>query len=1185
MDSNQCESENDSKSDSESERECTCGNDDFHTIAMHFDGACTGNNTRGIRNAAVGVYGCSYNCLYNKSIHIGSGELFTNNIAEIVGATELLTSAYEACCSNQNINTVHVRGDSKLVISTVLSGAILSYKSHCRLPNSNVWFKLRQAIEKISESGIHLIWTWIPRVLNQEANQLAGCAISKNKINKNIISTPPDDGESDELTSCCIDLLRKRRTAFIRSLPESLAKQWCIIASGIISSCEGNQIAMRKTFLLLPLLLAAGPVSGGMHFSKTNFKKMRQHLAMLIEPNYRMSILSEWSKQNYKPPPDGGKMRFKCDPQSLCAKGLYDQCIKTNDIVVTSVVDAEDANFKRLQSMFIARAESSNIVPIPIKEAQMMTYADTTRAYRRLKAGKAPGVTGYTKETMSFILNTHLSSAITNIFCALINTAISEEEMDLLSTSRTVPFYYPDKQKDRPVLIADFVSKVVWRHVIDDENKVKDLLQRTGHVAYLRKGCELACAAVGRAIEQGKTIVLLDSTNAFPTAQREAIITEIGFFWKAAAWFNLHYVRKSQAVLYAQTGVLTFDTNEGTKQGCTSGSLFYCVSTSEPSRKAYGKIAQVVDDVAVLEDALNTAPGIILDFAAKGQIMTGKKMRIIVPAGTNIPQLKTTLHPILATATIIEASSVFMTLGSFFATSRTSKQTFLTAVQPWYKTKVSDRLDLLDKLDTTKQNKLLILRNLNRYFQYHASTFHLPTALRDHLFASIDNDFITFVKRLFPSHQIRDPHVHLLQSFEDGGLGFRSYEKTHAQLHAKALIGAEDFCKMFNFAPSQHTLQSLLEPHNTTTPGFDRRISSDAFPSIPNFWIARPMHHFVCFDDETMDFVFGIHVGSFKVRSFICPVLKHDLAKLAPRVYFEHISSCQSCGAITWHTRHNRAVLALSRSLRFHSILNTPNPTSLPLPGNNKGGCDVLITGLGSSAIAVDVSIVRTEPLRQDSRRHLLERYTFKKNLYQEFSNLTGFKASPFICNIQGHFHRKTLDDLWTWTQGCYRRSEAFHSIANVFVFEMLKGFKISVDTLHARFHQQLQLSVTVGPIPAQSATNQPQQTLQLTQQASQTHQHTQNSSQHAELQTPQRSSQRIPRQSKTTSQQAPTPTGNLVPHNTATNFTSPEQHFTETESHSKRNREPEKTGKKTVMTSSSFSPSTSPSRPPPSCM
>lgn len=160
---------------------------DFSTITLFFDGGCEPKNPGGVSTAGWVAYNKKIKLAEQGKVVMNGGPLATNNFGEY----SALCLALEWLIEQKWQGELIIKGDSKLLVEQV-SGRWKCKAEHLGVIRDKIWEQFRtlnlQIITKddpLLMEGKQLVsLTWIPRELNNYANDLCRKAYQQYKGNK-----------------------------------------------------------------------------------------------------------------------------------------------------------------------------------------------------------------------------------------------------------------------------------------------------------------------------------------------------------------------------------------------------------------------------------------------------------------------------------------------------------------------------------------------------------------------------------------------------------------------------------------------------------------------------------------------------------------------------------------------------------------------------------------------------------------------------------------------------------------------------------------------------------------------------------------------------------------------------------------------------------------------------------------
>jgi hypothetical protein len=324
--------------------------------------------------------------------------------------------------------------------------------------------------------------------------------------------------------------------------------------------------------------------------------------------------------------------------QSLVQQELYSKILKEDD---AEIAKPTTQNFAKIDALF---PQSPLPNPLPTPAPCEVQFYEVFAAVKKLKKGKTPGMTGWTRELLfpPFSLDkATFRDSLSSMFTTWANVSgrVTEIEWGLITQGVMAPLTYASKPtKIRPVIMTDTIAKLLWYVVL--KNTSDPQLQRSTHVFGREGGCQLAAVAVQAALDEGEIVVSMDAQNAYNTLCRHHTLAYIGKnqhdMGRTFRLLNHFYTRPLTAVWFHNNKkVHSVTITSGAVQGCASSLWFYVCGTT-PVNKLFTRtetrkttIVQAADDVYVIANASEEIGRIVHEFKKINQDLLGEKVRII----------------------------------------------------------------------------------------------------------------------------------------------------------------------------------------------------------------------------------------------------------------------------------------------------------------------------------------------------------------------------------------------------------------------------------------------------------------------------------------------------------------------------------------------------------------------------
>lgn len=542
----------------------------FHTkkqVVIYFDGACNDNGSINAKTACA-VFVEEYNNGFSKSFLLKEAE--TNNQAEIKGAFYALKTVGEISKQFQ-IKDFIIRGDSEHVINSVKEGKLRTIDQRSKIKNNSFWYALKKQLEDTPDVTIE--WQWIPRHLNQEADELAKACLQEREPNTNVRSAATNTKRLERnVLGDIVTILSRRRNRTLNCIPGSLTHLFNSFIFSLLSDESKTMAERRIIFILSPHLISIDCCTIK---NNDNYKNLRSHLILLQQSAYLNHSLTRLYESLQTPIPtpkfrESTEEDHKNRINTLCKRGLFHKCFESE----TLPADYTEENKEKLVSLF---PQDTLHTPTPV------IFSEIQEAAKKLKRGKSSGLSGWTAELLTPMLfgtPPLAQRTLTQIFTDITNNhEISAEERNLFQTGVLSPLKYKSQpSKIRPVILIDTIIKISWHIVfinLKDPNRDK-----SSHTFGHKGSAQLSLFTIQRALQMEEIVICMDAENAYNTVKRHAAFEYLQKyqhdFHRVFPLVNLMYSQQTQCIWF-QNGspFFTINITTGTRQGCVSGLWFY----------------------------------------------------------------------------------------------------------------------------------------------------------------------------------------------------------------------------------------------------------------------------------------------------------------------------------------------------------------------------------------------------------------------------------------------------------------------------------------------------------------------------------------------------------------------------------------------------------------------------------
>jgi hypothetical protein len=820
--------------------------------------------------------------------------------------------------------------------------------------------------------------------------------------------------ELDSILPTAIRFVTNNKRRVIRTLPHELAVIWSTTLCSILSNTLLSLTTRRQLFFLAPHLLSC--YSTNLH-SSADFKALRFHLTSLRDATYLAQVIADITvPQSPCPRRDTDEeKRIK----TLASRGLFGRIVRDEDI---SVADPSSVPRDRVEQLFPQDTlPAALIIPPTTNHTITMSFADIAAAARHLSRGKASGLSGWTRELFTPLLHCPIPAfhnVISEIFTSIVNVVeLSADEQNLLTSSWLCLLQYKSKpQKLRPICIRDFLSKLVWTHLISNN---RDLWCHVSGSSYRKKG---GCAAVAQALQaildSDRFFVALDAENAFNCCSRQHVFAYVlsrgNLYYDMFPFLNLFYATFTVVHAFSFTGgvLYTIRCSCGAAQGCSSGPFFFHLCILHINHRYPKSIVNVADDIYVTQPE---------------GLMIADILRLLALSGLRI---NTTKCAIIGSRTILASNIVagvrqhlqdckqvspapFFALGTIlipdWPLALGQRVTYINGSLDLICGKIRRRLDTLQSLDTSFQIKFLTLRDIQLFCLYQLQA--VSHFIVDQLCKYLEDIFGCVLENLLGYKIPQDRHHLLYKPLEVGGLGFIPFSdlcsglRENVQQYIAPILDGMKIDHQYTITPSKSL--SWLWRHITSTRALSSpqrsqdEVSDFCWLSTwPNLGIRR-------FSDREFAFILSHLLRLLPSVATICVFkgITFNYATSSPSERHQHWFSCGRCGSAQFHHRHECTLSQVTSTSKYHNIVTSKYPPNMPVPGKNKGGPDFLIittnNTLSSSSLVGDVAI--TNAARMSSV------FAAKMKQYKSFSPAINGTTFPFVLNTRGIVYRKTI--------------------------------------------------------------------------------------------------------------------------------------------------------------------------------
>ena len=832
------------------------------------------------------------------------------------------------------------------------------------------------------ERGYQVTMQWIPRYRNREADELCNAALDGREPNTAIISTINTPTELDVTLNKALRNLSHFRVPTLRTIPDTLQPHWSSLMSSILTNPLLTEFQRHALLLLAPHLIST---EGTRLMNRDDYKRLRQHFTLLLDFEYMTQTVEALTV----PPVQRPNLRHQPNPVSLIRRGAAAQTI--NDPL--KPLPQADIVHSTIQAQF-----PSKTLPDPLQIQQ--SYAPTNITFSEILAttlktakARAPSLSGWSRELLLPILlnaTTLVKTSLAQFFMKLANGTLAQPISHFITCTPCTPI---NTDKLRPVCLRDFFVKVTVKTLLDRIIPRDPLLTQTSSTFSRKGGSGLLASIVQQCIDEGHDIVGIDCSNAFNETSRRTAFAYLQAHAQTYAdiypLINLLYAQPTIINLYDPvTRAVSFShqSTTGTVQGCPSSTWFFTISILVDVLIPFRATSvSFVDDIYLVRDSLTQLPRLTTALNKCDLQLNPTKCRFI--SARPLPP---------STARFKHENTVSRIGGGYVVADRQISSTTLELSINKVLHPFRERISRVQKLNIPNHYKLAILQHLQWSLLYAVTSSTTECA---RFIASVADELNigTFARLTqIPSDSL---HVRFFTQSEDGGYHVFPLSMAQPHLRTRLLPQINIILKELKMRPlpvPTTTFSSIKQIWSFVTAHLPRR------PFINSFFFGTvPRLHALTLNDEIFRFAILQHLEQLDSITYTCRHSGTCLSTLSPTQRFEHVASCTSCGAPSFHSRHRSIVEAMTSTCRRHNIAVECNPKDLPRVGNTKGGADLLIWR-GADWYSVDVTVSRKPNVA----------YAKKELLYARYATMTNSIILPAVVSPFGQIHRSTWQHL-----------------------------------------------------------------------------------------------------------------------------------------------------------------------------
>jgi hypothetical protein len=518
-------------------------------------------------------------------------------------------------------------------------------------------------------------------------------------------------------------------------------------------------------------------------------------------------------------------------------------------------------------------------------------------ALRGVKAGAAPGLTGWTKE---LVLGLHATAILSEVLRDIINAIINDVTGEMGALMLTAPgIAFMQDTKIRTCGMRDFFVKVAWRAATTHTSL--DALFTTSQTMGRRNGSLQAARWVQQQLDDGRGMVLGDAVNAHPSFDRAAAgrVLSDAKLTSLYSIFNFTYCNETPLRSYGRDGEQEFEVAivVGQLQGCPSaGKMFCALEGSLMSARVphlLPKVRLIMDDCAVagmtsLEAEQNFSA--LADALVVGGInIRGPKKKVIEVASDKLF--------VFGGAAVARAGVVFPRLEE---------------VKPLKRTK--NRIELITTTGLAHQDILLLARHTSMALRYFlaATTPRIAQHYAKELQQMVVRPISTVVQSdVLPIHSLRQ----IFTPLASGGMGYvdpcMAREVYDDADNTVAAVGDDDQ------TGSSYEAKALESWRRVDSRGHHWWAAVEMFDTKRSWLSVFPTSKSLVLHDYAIELALKLYLNVGQVRA-TCVNAKET--RTSPNVQsVDHWIQCAFCAGPWRKHRHNDGLAALfSTAQQFH---------------------------------------------------------------------------------------------------------------------------------------------------------------------------------------------------------------------------------------------------------------------------
>jgi hypothetical protein len=316
------------------------------------------------------------------------------------------------------------------------------------------------------------------------------------------------------------------------------------------------------------------------------------------------------------------------------------------------------------------------------------------------------------------------------------------------------------------------------------------------------------------------------------------------------------------------------------------------------------------------------------------------------------------------------------------------------------------------------------------------------------MFDHLEQLFLNAVATLLPGIDLKLHTSTLQRTPEDGGLGFMPVATIRDSKQADCVLAAEKYLSWFDLKMTSGAEQKpgvkskpirYIWRANTPTQhlAYDRDgktfLRGEGFVSFADL---RPTNKYTKISDEVYRHHVNVMLRNIQPFQGMChkdPDHPIAFTDMSAEEFTHHAMACNTCVKVMHYQRHEAVLHAIRDTMRFHGLsCYVPNFSELPLPGNDKGGPDLVVNSRVQPD-AVDVSCVCVNYFKNGEKftAEMKARFDEKNKKYKQFGEDLKYNIIPFIMSHLGVVCRETREIVKPWRDACRNPQFPYDLYAN----------------------------------------------------------------------------------------------------------------------------------------------------------